>query len=280
MEFERFDELMRLNLSKLASVTVDCDRMPFGFDQEGKGIYRPRHGERYYLGPQTWMFDAHCQWTFLTTEDLVTEVIDAVYSKCNQSRLLIRCDLDAVGGVYPIKVPLFVDGRAKARTLKHLVDEIIAARPNAKIIADRLASPRVTNFTVMKGSNAFEHDDIVIIPLLLHPDHYALLNATGVYLDRDDVVDMHYRDLIAQAVGRNRGFRASSERETTTTVVASNRLVKLVLDKMIGTSRARTAAPPDAKRKPWDDPPPSLGGGPRVQLYRANRPPWRSNCAG
>jgi hypothetical protein len=275
MDFERFDELMRLNLSKLASISVDYDRIPFGFDQQDRGIYRPKRGERYYLGPQSWMFDSHCQWIFLTTEDLITEAIDAVYSKSGQSRLLIRCDLDAVSGVFPIKVPLFIDARAKAATLQALVDEILATQPKAKIIADKVKSPQVTNFTVMKGSNEFEHDDIIIIPQLLHPDHYSLLNVTGVFLDRDDVIELHYRDLITQAVGRNRGFRESSARDTTTHVVASNRLLKLVLSKMTGTSRIATPPPPDAKRKPWAPPLP-IGGGSRVQLYRINRPPWSS----
>jgi hypothetical protein len=275
MGFERFDELMRLDLSKLEAITVDYERIQFGFDQSDSGIYRPKHRERYYLGPQTWMFDSHCQWIFLTTEDLLTEAIDVVYSKSGQSRLLIRCDLDAVSGVFPIKVPLFIDARAKSGTLGALVDEILAAQPNARIIADKVKSPRVTNFTVMKGSNEFEHDDIIIIPQLLHPDHYALLNVTGVFLDRDDVIDLHYRDLVTQAVGRNRGFRESSASDTTTLVVASNRLLKLVLRKMTGTSRVATPPAPDAKRKPWDPPLP-MGGGSRVQLYRINRPPWRS----
>jgi hypothetical protein len=74
-DFDNFDELMRLNLGVLEPVAVDFDAIPFGYDNSRTGIYRQRHGDKYYLGPKPWLADNPAEFTFLTTESLVEKVI-------------------------------------------------------------------------------------------------------------------------------------------------------------------------------------------------------------
>jgi hypothetical protein len=67
--------LVRLNLDVLEPVTVDFDAIPFGCDNSRTGIYRQRHGDKYYVGPKPWLTDNRAEFTFLTTESLVEKVI-------------------------------------------------------------------------------------------------------------------------------------------------------------------------------------------------------------
>ena len=236
--FEQFDELMRIDLQSLLPIEVDYDKIPFGFDNKDDGIYRSQHGKRFYIGPQTWMLNSGTQWIFLTTEDLVSEVISVAYEKLRQPWLLHRCDLDRADGIYPLTLPVFLNPKAKKTALRDLVEEITAANPNALIIADSVKHKQVVNYMTMKGSNAFNEADVFIVLTALNPDVYALLNATGIFLDRCDVVALHYGDQLSQAAGRNSGFR-TSDRETMTAVVVSNRLWKSVVRNIGLTGRVR-----------------------------------------
>jgi hypothetical protein len=58
---------------------------------------------------------------------------------------------------------------------------------------------------------------------------FAELNVIGQWLGIPDVIDRHYDDQLNQAVGRNRGFRLSDKRATTTQVITSPRLWQKVL---------------------------------------------------
>jgi hypothetical protein len=55
-------------------------------------------------------------------------------------------------------------------------------------------------------------------------------------LEIPDIIARHYQEQINQAVGRNRGFRESPDRETKTVVVASRRLWNNVLRHLGGLS--------------------------------------------
>ena len=81
--FEQFDELMRIDLHSLLPIEVDYNEIPFGFDNKEDGIYRSQHGKQFYIGPQTWMLNSGTQWIFLTTEDLVSEVISVASRNCD-----------------------------------------------------------------------------------------------------------------------------------------------------------------------------------------------------
>ena len=83
----------------------------------------------------------------------------------------------------------------------------------------------------MKGQNGFAESDISIIPTCLAPEKFAELNVIGQWLGIGDILDRYYDDQINQAVGRNRGFRHSERRPTTTRVIISSRLWQHVLKK-------------------------------------------------
>ena len=101
----------------------------------------------------------------------------------------------------------------------------------------------------MKGMNNFVDDDIYVVLTFISPDQYALLNALGVYIGRDDVLLIQCRDEINQACGRDRSCK-STTRGTKTTVVASPRLDKVVISKL-GRSRFNLVK---GKKTPWKDP--------------------------
>jgi hypothetical protein len=96
---------------------------------------------------------------------------------------------------------------------------------------------RVKKFQGAKGMNGLEEKDIYIIPTYLNGALYAKLNVIGQWLGIPNIIQLHYQDQINQAVGRNRGFRQSSLRDDTKTVViCSNRLWRDVVEKL-GHSR-------------------------------------------
>ena len=88
------------------------------------------------------------------------------------------------------------------------------------------------SFQKMKGRNGFEDKDVSIISTFLAPQKYAELNVIGQFLELPNVIDLFYQDQINQAVGRNRGFRQSSNRDTKTEVICMRRLWKAVLSKL------------------------------------------------
>jgi hypothetical protein len=239
-DFDSFDELMRLNLGVLEPVAVDFDAIPFGYDNSRTGIYRQRHGDRYCLGPKPWLTNNPAEFTFLTTESLVEKVIVGALQKIWASgrpgrRLLAKFALDHVPPIYPVKIPVQFDRRAAADRpggdrISFLAAELLAGNDNALVIADGVEGVEpVLTFQGMKGQNGFADKDISIILTCLNPEKFAELNVIGQWLGIPDVIDRHYDDQLNQAVGRNRGFRLSDKRSTTTQVIASPRLWQKVL---------------------------------------------------
>jgi hypothetical protein len=238
--FEEFNALMRLNLDSLEPVCVDFQAIPFGNDQVGaKGIYRPTNGTKFYLGPKEWLgMSGSTQLTIITTESLVCEIADKAI-RMGRKRIAGRLNLTNLPGIYPIKVPAVCEARAAAdgggkkakvpakEKVSALVEEILGSSQNAIVIADgvsdRVKSERVYTFQKAKGVNGLEDKDVYIIVRNLHPDVYAQLNVLGQWLDRPDLIDLHYADQISQAVGRNRGFRDNGA-GTKTVVITSVRL--------------------------------------------------------
>jgi hypothetical protein len=239
-DFDAFDELMRLDLNALEPIQVDFDAIPFGYDNSKTGIYRQRHGEKYYLGPKRWLTENRAELTFLTTESLVESVIEGAFHKLwarghAGRRLITKLALDQVPPIYPVKIPVQFDRRAAAdrpdgNRISALATEIVADNENGLMIADGVEGVEgVVTFQGMKGQNGFADRDISIILTCLNPEKFAELNVMGQWLGVGDVIDRYYDDQLNQAVGRNRGFRHCDQRPTTTRVITSSRLWRQVL---------------------------------------------------
>ena len=239
-DFDSFDELMRLDLNVLEPIQVDFDAIPFGYDNSKTGIYRQRHGDRYFLGPKPWLTENRAEFTFLTTESLVERVIEGAFHKLWAKghagrRLITKLALDQVPPIYPVKIPVQFDRRAAAdrpdgKRISALAAEIVADNNNGLVIADGVEGVEgVVTFQGMKGQNGFADRDISIILTCLNPEKFAELNVMGQWLGVGDVIDRYYDDQLNQAVGRNRGFRHCDQRPTATRVITSSRLWQQVL---------------------------------------------------
>ena len=64
-----------------------------------------------------------------------------------------------------------------------------------------------------RGSNEYTNQDLLSFYNAISPDEFALLGALNSKLKRDDMVKLHYVDLVEQSVGRNRGFRGEQRRD-------------------------------------------------------------------
>lgn len=230
VEFEQFDADMRVPLSSLEQILVDYDDYPFGHDREGKGIYRPMHGYPFFLGLPEWLHSGFGCRSYLTTEQLMTEVVRAVYRKLSKGRKdrtsrLWHSQIDPPKELFPVLVDLFMDQRAGKRQITELAREITDANSNAWVICNNVdGNDRVLTFQSAKGANHLADKDIYVIVTHLAPEHYAQLNVVGQWLGIPDVIDLYYRDQISQAVGRNRGMRGD-EKNLKTVVIASSRLM-------------------------------------------------------
>jgi hypothetical protein len=227
MGFEEYNNLRYLNPASLQEVKVDFDYAPFGRENSPHSIYREWHGKSFYLGCKAWPFSS-INWTFLTTERWVTEIVSAVYRK-QQRKPLIRLELDNLPGVFPVHVPVSVNASARAEDVQKLTQEILNSGANAAVIADGLGSlkgDRAKSFQGMKGHNGFSQKDVYSILTFLAPEAYARLNVMGQWIGQRDPIAQHYLAQISQAVGRNTAFRQKSD--TKTVIVASGGLLRLI----------------------------------------------------
>jgi hypothetical protein len=241
--FDDFDELMRLKLSALSSINVDFDKFPYGKDNGKTGIYLQKNGEQYFLGPKQWIAGMTAVPTFLTTEEVVAQVIMKAFAEVSEkaeellsdgaklpNKQVYRLDLEA-DGVFPVHVPVVFDSRARADWngkkpgVTDLALSIAANDPNAIVIANGVSkiSPQILTFQRMKGLNGLEGRNIYIVLTWLPPQKYAELNVLSQWLGSETTIYEYHQDQINQAVGRNRGFRQSDE-ETTTIIIASRGL--------------------------------------------------------
>ena len=101
---------------------------------------------------------------------------------------------------------------------------------------------RVLTFQGMKGLNGLEERDIATVMTFLAPEKFAELNVIGRWLGQPDIITAYYRDLLQQAVGRNRGFRQSTKRTTDAMVICSRRLWKAVMSRLRGRVQLYLAA--------------------------------------
>jgi len=227
MEFEEYSSLRYLDPASLQEVRVDFEYAPFGKENSPHSIYRQWHGKSFYLGCKAWPFSS-INWTFLTTERWVTEIVSAVYKK-QQAKPLIRLDLDTMPGVFPVHVPVSVNSSARAKDVQELTQEILSSNANAAVIADglgKLKGDRAKSYLGMKGYNDFAHNDVYSVVTYLAPEVYARLNVLGQWIGQSDPVAQHYMAQISQAVGRNTAFRQKAD--TKTVIIASGGLLRLI----------------------------------------------------
>jgi hypothetical protein len=255
--FEHFDELMRLDLGTLSQVDVNFDAIPFGNDRDETGIYRSKDAERYFICPRPWISATTAHLTFLTTERIVTQVIETALKKSPGVADPFRLDLIDLPGLYPIQVPAFIDKRAAGdrsdkRKVSALAKEILQGNSNAVVVSDGTKGvDGVLSFQGAKGRNGLEDKDVYIVATYLSPEKYAELNVLGQWLGLPDVIGLHYQDQIDQAVGRNRGFRQSGA-ETNTALITSSGLWLRVLSKLdSGAGRSRLYR---VDQQPWTAP--------------------------
>jgi hypothetical protein len=174
----------------------------------------------------------------ITTEHLVCDVAERAILKGARTRSR-RLDLTDIPGVYPIRIPVWIDARAAAdregdKRVSALAAEILAANQNAVVISDGVREAdrlRVLTHQSAKGRNGLEHNDVFVVVTNLAPAKFAELNVLGQWLDLDKVIEVHYADQINQAVGRNRGFR-DKETGSLTAVITSLRLWSSTLSKL------------------------------------------------
>lgn len=246
-DFERYNELMRTNLGTYDCFTVDYGKIPFGFDNGDQGIYKNQHGKRFYVGVKNWVAQCHTRLTFLTTEQMVADVIGQSYlvrktkegkhnAEKHSRRSPFVLTLTEVPPIYPLKVPMEIDNRANAQELTELCREIVQADDDALVIADGVhdQAPNVITFQGMKGLNDFTDKNIHVVIGYLSPAKYAELNILGQWIGKNDIIKCYYQDQLHQAVGRNRGFRLLNERETKTVIICSRRMWSSVVSKIQG----------------------------------------------
>ncbi|MGY3354809.1 hypothetical protein ACVWZK_001472 [Bradyrhizobium sp. GM0.4] len=227
MTFEEYSELRYLDPATLQEVKVDFDYAPFGRKNSAQSIYRDWHGRSFYLGCKAWPFST-INWTFLTTERWVTEIVSAVYRK-QQKKPLIRLELDDLPGVFPVHVPVSINPSARAKDIQMLTQEILNSSADAAVIADGLGwlkGDRAKSYLGMKGHNGFSQKDVYSIVTFLAPEVYARLNVMGQWIGQRDPIAQHYMAQISQAVGRNTAFRQKAD--TKTVIVASGGLLRLI----------------------------------------------------
>ena len=133
--------------------------------------------------------------------------------------------------VFPVHVPVSINASARANDIQALAKEILHNNANAAVIADglgELKGDRAKSFQGMKGHNGFSQRDVYSIMTFLAPEVYARLNVIGQWIGQPDPIAQHYLAQISQAVGRNTGFRQTSD--TKAVIVASSGLLRLIRD--------------------------------------------------
>jgi hypothetical protein len=157
--YHAFDELMRTNLQMLESLTVNFNAIPFGCDNKNSCVYKKFDGTKYYVGPRNWLKDSTSRFGFLTIESVMTEIVSGAFKKIGYR--LTRVEVENIPSIYPVRIPVVIDPRAKRQGITKLAAEIVGSDPNADVISDMCGEMnRVMTFQGSKGRNGLEEKDI------------------------------------------------------------------------------------------------------------------------
>ena len=151
---------------------------------------------------------------------------------------IMKLDFSNPLGVYPIRVPIYFDARAKSdiegtKNISCLAQEITQWNSDALVIADGAKDVgNVYNFQKMKGLNGLQDRDISVLLTWLAPEKYCELNILGQWIGNDYIVPDYVQDQINQAVGRNRGFR-QSKTPSAITILSTQRYYRKFLSALL-----------------------------------------------
>ena len=132
---------MRLELDSLEAFEVDFEAIPFGSDNGSKGIYRPMHGKRYYIGPKPWIRLSGAHLTVISTETLVCDVAERALKSQKLGKARGRLNLTKDPGLPEQSPHVQFDrpgatARPDEERVSALAREILAANENAIVIAN------------------------------------------------------------------------------------------------------------------------------------------------
>jgi hypothetical protein len=210
LDFETLTEYAYIDIDELYEVKADFGAIPYSFDPKEAGMYQRMSGKSATFVQKPWFNVVRCPKVFLTTESVVVATTQSVIGADN---LFLR-EIEPAAGIHPVSIPIVCDDRAVKRKANALVDEILASNENTVVIRngeERKLGNKVINFERVKGRNDLKEKDIYIIMTMLHAEEYFKLNTLGIFIGRNDIIQMHYRDLLTQATGRNTGYRDTGD---------------------------------------------------------------------
>lgn len=217
-EYPDFEKTMRIHNEGYAqkhSVIVDPSVAPFGSTSESD-MYSSCEGLEYYVKPKSWPRRLGGKITVLTTEALVSEVVQKLHDGPKKGESFRVWSMHRAPGFPVTDVPVVIDSRASKQKVPELCSEFLSKSQNAVVISNNLKN---TNDPVIRyGVNAFSHqsargsnglikNDILTVLTYLSPDLYSKLCAVALTFGVEDIVNKYYRDTLFQDLGRNRGMR-------------------------------------------------------------------------
>jgi hypothetical protein len=203
-------------------------------------LYGARIGDRYAIRERGW-WNHYPRVTVLTTERCIAAVFQSINETAIANQAAAAEIDDCVewpvlfGGHHTDEVDRFdviefslppycrdlyaveTQHACKKQTLPQCVSAYSDRYPPYQIISNlvkqALPDLGVATHKRARGSNAYCDEDVLSFYNALSPDEFALLGALNSKLKRDDMVKLHYVDLVEQSVGRNRGFRGGNKRD-------------------------------------------------------------------
>ena len=214
------------NLTSDDIVVVDFDLISFGRDRNEQGIYRRQGGTRWYVREKDWWNKQQALISITTTERLPAMMLrvprwegtDGEGNAIEQRFQVRRWDDDEVFAFRSVPILRTNEASAqvspkdsKKRKVEILVDDFLGQGEVDMIISDKVRHDLVVNHATARGRNDMGDLNLASVIMHLAPAHYSVLNVIaqkyGLIGQHPDVIRLHYRDQINQALGRNQGFR-------------------------------------------------------------------------
>jgi hypothetical protein len=243
MTFEECRRIIAEGYSQDDVRRVNTTGIEFGNDHDETGLYRGQNGSEFILRPRRWWDALGGQVIVLTTEEIPTRIAESLRFKVNRTDSatgkITPADskfrvlrFDQVSGFLTETALLVLDDRAAADRpdkprISALASEIHEKHPGTMIISDGLGgSPGTITHHRGKGRNDLWDRDLVTVLMYLSPDVYARLCLLAQEFNIPDIIRTHYRDVLFQALGRNRGMRRHKSKPTKHEVIMSGRLYR------------------------------------------------------
>jgi hypothetical protein len=196
------------------------------------GIYGKCIGERYAIRERGW-WNHYPRVTVLTTERCIANVFQSINETAIAQKAaeddeyegwpvifgghhtdevdrfdVIQFFLPPYGrDLYAVEIQRACKKLTMAQCVRAYNDRYERYEIISNLVKQALPDLGVATHKRARGSNAYCNEDLLSFYNALSPDEFALLGALNSKLRRDDMVKLHYVDLVEQSVGRNRGFR-------------------------------------------------------------------------